>query len=75
MTRVYKLTAFVENAITHTSLDNSNAAHHASQKGGAIDADEKLEWTSELLTFNRQQEIYIRLVFSSMKHVIKLENE
>ncbi|EZA52577.1 hypothetical protein X777_08060 [Ooceraea biroi] len=64
MARVYKLTAFVENAIT--SLDGSNVAYHALNEE-AIDADEKLEWALEMLATNRQQEIYIRKLLNDVE--------
>lgn len=62
MTKIYKLTAVVENAITCISIDASDVAH-CSLKKAASDANGKIEWAIEMLTASRQQEIYIRFFF------------
>jgi hypothetical protein len=58
--RIYKLTAFVEKTIT---LDDLNAADLNASGKEAIDVNEKLKWALEMLTANRQQEIYVRFIF------------
>lgn len=57
MAKVYKFTAVVENAITHTSIDVADAD---SSKEATSDLEEQIEWAIDMLTAGRQQEIYIR---------------
>ncbi|XP_011702835.1 PREDICTED: UPF0704 protein C6orf165 homolog [Wasmannia auropunctata] len=66
MTKIYKFTAVVENAITRMSIDPSDAARGISTEA-ASDAEEKIEWAIEMLTASRQQEIYIRKLLSDVE--------
>ncbi|XP_011174414.1 cilia- and flagella-associated protein 206 [Solenopsis invicta] len=61
MTRIYKFTAVVENAI-----DASDAACYSSEEA-ISNAEERIEWAIEMLTASRQQEIYIRKLLSDVE--------
>ncbi|KAL0129841.1 hypothetical protein PUN28_001831 [Cardiocondyla obscurior] len=66
MTKIYKFTAIVENAITCTSIDTLDATF-CSSKEIVSDMQKKIEWTIEMLTACRQQEIYIRKLLSDVE--------
>jgi len=64
MDRIYKLTASVEKMISRLLNDFNDSSDAADHEEKAIDDDEKLEWALEMLAANRQQEIYVRFIFS-----------
>ncbi|XP_012222959.2 cilia- and flagella-associated protein 206 [Linepithema humile] len=68
MTKVYKFTAVVENAITRVSTDISDAVCCSTKEAASIsDMEEKVKWAIEMLTASRQQEIYIRKLLNDVE--------